>query len=85
MIKNPDMNVLDLVQELNILIDTGGDELLRYINQAISLYPDKVNEYNKGKKGVLGLFMGEVMKLSKGKIDPKIANKLVIEKLESLK
>lgn len=85
LIKNPRMDVLDMVQELNLLIDTGGDELMDYIDQAISLYPDKVIEYNKGKKGVLGLFMGEVMKLSKGKIDPKTANKLVVEKLDSLK
>lgn len=84
-VKNPLIDVLDLVQELNLLIDTGGDELLDYINQAVALYPDKVAEYNKGKKGVIGLFMGEVMKLSKGKIDPKTANKLVVEKLESLK
>jgi len=85
LVKNPRMDVLDMVQELNLLIDTGGDELLQYIDQAISMYPDKVIEYNKGKKGVLGLFMGEVMKLSKGKIDPKTANKLVVEKLDSLK
>jgi aspartyl-tRNA(Asn)/glutamyl-tRNA(Gln) amidotransferase subunit B len=85
MLKNPGVDILDLVQELNLLIDTGGEELLRYIDQAVSLYPEKVNEYHKGKKGVIGLFMGEVMKLSKGKIDPKTANKLVVEKLESLK
>ncbi|MBC7912806.1 MAG: Asp-tRNA(Asn)/Glu-tRNA(Gln) amidotransferase subunit GatB [Pyrinomonadaceae bacterium] len=83
--KNPGLDILDLVQELNLLIDTVGDELMLYIDKAVSLYPDKVNEYHKGKKGVLGLFMGEVMKLSKGKIDPKTANKLVVEKLESLK
>jgi aspartyl-tRNA(Asn)/glutamyl-tRNA(Gln) amidotransferase subunit B len=85
LIKNPGVELLDLVQELNLLIDTHGDELDDYINQAVSLYPEKVTEYNKGKKGVLGLFMGEVMKISKGKIDPKTANKLIIEKLESLK
>ncbi len=85
LVKNPGVDLLDLVQELNLLIDTHGDELVGYINQAVSLYPEKVVEYNKGKKGVLGLFMGEVMKISKGKIDPKTANKLLIEKLESLK
>lgn len=85
LISNVNVDVLDMVQELNLLIDTGGDELLKYIDQAVAMYPDKVIEYNKGKKGVLGLFMGEVMKISKGKIDPKTANKLVIEKLNSLK
>ena len=45
-------------------------------------YPDKVVEYKAGKKGLIGLFMGEVMKLSKGQADPKITNKLLQTELE---
>ena len=56
--------------------------LLEFIKQAIEKYPEKVREYKSGKKGLIGLFMGEVMKLSKGKADPKLANKLVREELE---
>jgi aspartyl-tRNA(Asn)/glutamyl-tRNA(Gln) amidotransferase subunit B len=41
-----------------------------------------VVEYKNGKVGLAGLFMGEVMKLSKGKADPKVANKLLTEALE---
>jgi aspartyl-tRNA(Asn)/glutamyl-tRNA(Gln) amidotransferase subunit B len=41
-----------------------------------------VAEYKGGKTGLIGLFMGEVMKLSKGKADPKKANQLVREALE---
>jgi len=78
-------SVDDLVHELNLVIDTNTEDLGTFIDQAVSKFPDKVAEYNKGKKGVLGLFMGEVMKLSGGKIDPKTANKLIVEKLESLK
>ena len=37
---------------------------------------------NKGKKGLIGLFMGEVMKLSKGQADPKLANQLLRTQLE---
>ena len=40
-------------------------------------------EYRAGKKGLLGLFMGEVMKLSGGKADPKVASKLVKEALDA--
>ena len=43
---------------------------------------EKVTEYKKGKKGLIGLFMGEVMKLSKGKADPKLANQLLIKELK---
>lgn len=85
LIKKPDTDLNKLVQEMNLIIDINQNELGSFIEQAISSYPDKVKEYHNGKKGVLGLFMGEIMRLSKGKIDPKTANKLVVEKLESLK
>ena len=49
---------------------------------ALAKYPEKVKEYKAGKKGLLGLFMGEVMKLSGGKADPKVASKLVQQELE---
>ena len=42
----------------------------------------KQKEYKNGKKGLIGLFMGEVMKLSKGKADPKLANNLLKNILE---
>jgi len=42
-----------------------------------------VSEYKKGKKGLLALFTGEVMKQTGGKADPKIVNKLLLEKLNS--
>ena len=44
---------------------------------------DKVIEYKKGKKGLLALFVGEVMKRSKGKADPRLTNELIIQKLQS--
>ena len=53
------------------------------IDQVLEKYPEKVNEYKKGKKGLLSLFVGEVMKASKGKADPKITNDLLTEKLKS--
>jgi aspartyl-tRNA(Asn)/glutamyl-tRNA(Gln) amidotransferase subunit B len=43
--------------------------------------PQKVTEYKKGKKGLLGMFMGEVMKKTGGKADPKLANELLSKSL----
>jgi aspartyl-tRNA(Asn)/glutamyl-tRNA(Gln) amidotransferase subunit B len=65
------------------LIDTDADDLNLLIEEVLNNYPDKVKEYQNGKKGVLGLFMGDLMKKTKGKINPQIASKLVIEKLEN--
>lgn len=46
-------------------------------------YPDKVEAYRSGQKGLLGLFMGEVMKGTKGKADPKRASDVVRHLLDT--
>ncbi len=81
-INNPGKDAATLAQELNLLISADSDDLDEFISQALAKFPDKVKEYHKGKKGVIGLFMGEIMKLSKGKIDPKKTNQLLLEQLE---
>jgi aspartyl-tRNA(Asn)/glutamyl-tRNA(Gln) amidotransferase subunit B len=83
MIKEPGKKPDDLAKELNLLISADGDDVTRFIKDAIAKFPDKVKEYQKGKKGVLGLFMGEIMKSSKGKIDPQKTNQLLIKELEA--
>ena len=72
----------EIAIENNWIKENDTDIIHNYIQQAISKYPEKKVEYKNGKKGLLGLFMGEVMKLSKGKADPKLANKLLILELE---
>jgi aspartyl-tRNA(Asn)/glutamyl-tRNA(Gln) amidotransferase subunit B len=42
-----------------------------------------VQEYRKGKKGLMGLFVGEVKKVSRGKADPRLTNEILIQKLKS--
>lgn len=85
MIKSPEKSSEQLAAELNLLITNDSDDVRKYIQDALSKFPDKVKEYHKGKKGVLGLFMGDIMKSSKGKIDPQATNKLLIEALEQSK
>lgn len=81
MIKHPEKAPLAIAQELNLLQNSNEEELAVFCDQALAMYPDKVAEYKAGKKGVLGLFMGEVMKLSGGKADPKSASQLLTKKL----
>jgi aspartyl-tRNA(Asn)/glutamyl-tRNA(Gln) amidotransferase subunit B len=83
LIKDSSKTAEGLAKELNLMISEDTYELDGFIKAALAKYPDKVIEYQKGKKGVLGLFMGEVMKLSKGKIDPQKTNQLLIKELES--
>ncbi|MFL5765453.1 MAG: Asp-tRNA(Asn)/Glu-tRNA(Gln) amidotransferase subunit GatB [Bacteroidia bacterium] len=71
-----------IAAENNWIQESDSGALKEFISQAIAKYPDKVAEYKNGKTSLLGLFMGEVMKLSKGKADPKAATELVKEMLE---
>lgn len=77
----PNADVLQLATQLNLLQDSSEDQLAAWINEVISKMPDKVTEYQKGKKGLIGLFVGEVKKLSKGKADPQKTTSLLQEKL----
>lgn len=72
----------DIAKENNWIQESDSDALQKWVDAAVSKYPDKVAEYKGGKKGLIGLFMGEVMKLSRGKADPKLANQLVRKALE---
>jgi aspartyl-tRNA(Asn)/glutamyl-tRNA(Gln) amidotransferase subunit B len=73
---------LSIAQRLDILQSNDTDALQELVNQALAKYPEKITEYKNGKTNLLGLFVGEVMKLGKGKADPKMANQLVKEALE---
>ena len=66
----------------NNLLQTGStEEIEKWIEEVLANHIEKVAEYKKGKKGLLGLFMGEVKKISKGKADPKKTTVLLEQKL----
>jgi len=83
LLKNSNKNAEEIANGLNLLIIADNNDISLFIQNAIAKFPDKVKEYQNGKKGVLGLFMGEIMKSSKGKIDPQKTNQLLIKELES--
>jgi len=82
MVEQVDKEPLKIAEELNLLQSNDEGMIKELVAQVIAKYPEKVAEYKGGKKGLLGLFVGDVMKLSKGKADPKVANRLVLEELE---
>jgi len=71
-----------LAEENHLIQESDSDALLEFVQQAIAKFPDKAKAYKNGKKNLLGLFMGEVMKLSRGKADPKVTNQMIREELE---
>jgi aspartyl-tRNA(Asn)/glutamyl-tRNA(Gln) amidotransferase subunit B len=81
LIQAPQKNPLEVATELNLLQESNNDSVANWVDEVISKMPDKVKEYQSGKKGLIGLFAGEVKKLSKGKADMNVVNKLLAEKL----
>ena len=80
----PEADSYDIARELNLIQESNEDAILLIIDEVLKANPAKVEEYRKGKKGILSMFMGDVMKRSKGKADPKIANSLLQKKLSEI-
>jgi len=80
--KDAAVNAEEVAKQLNLLIVEDVDAISGLIDEVLAKYPPQVEAYKKGKKGVLGLFVGEVMKLAKGKADAKKVNELIIERLK---
>ena len=82
LIDTPDKDPLALAEALNILQSSDSNFLEGIAKEVLEAFPDKVATYKKGKKGLLGFFMGEVMKRSRGKADPKAANQILRDLLK---
>jgi aspartyl-tRNA(Asn)/glutamyl-tRNA(Gln) amidotransferase subunit B len=82
-IKNPYQQANEhLLQKLNLIQESDASAIQIIVEEVLQAMPAEVEKYRSGKKNLLGVFVGEVMKKSRGKADPKIASKLVTEALE---
>jgi aspartyl-tRNA(Asn)/glutamyl-tRNA(Gln) amidotransferase subunit B len=82
LLKEPGKQPLQIAKELNLIQDSDEGNVAAWIEEVLNKMPDKVAEYKKGKKGLIGLFVGEVKKVSKGKADPKLTNDILLKKLQ---
>jgi aspartyl-tRNA(Asn)/glutamyl-tRNA(Gln) amidotransferase subunit B len=82
LISQPESDVLELAKSNNLIQSQDTDSMSVWIEEVLTQNTAKVEEYKKGKKGLMGFFVGEVMKKSKGSADPKILNSLLAEKLK---
>ena len=57
--------------------------LIKIIDDVIAANPKQLEQYRSGKTTVMGFFVGQVMKVSRGQADPAAVNKLLGEKLSS--
>ncbi|MDW3191701.1 MAG: Asp-tRNA(Asn)/Glu-tRNA(Gln) amidotransferase subunit GatB [Cytophagales bacterium] len=82
LLENPRMGVLDACNTLNLLLEQNDSELQPVIDEILAAHPDKVKAYQNGKKGLIGMFMGELVKKTKGRVDAQVASKMLEESLK---
>lgn len=76
-----DSNSIAIAENLNLIQEGDDDAIVEFINQVIKENPSEVERFKNGEKQLTGFFMGQLMKVSKGKADPKKANQLLREML----
>jgi aspartyl-tRNA(Asn)/glutamyl-tRNA(Gln) amidotransferase subunit B len=81
LLEQKDTDILELAKSLNIIQNSDTGEIERLVDEVLAENPDKVEAYKNGKTGLMGMFMGQVMRKSGGKADPKIATKILSKKL----
>jgi len=84
LLAQPDQHPEVLAQALNLFQESDTQTVQAWVEEVLALYPDKVTAYRKGKKGLLGMLMGEIMKKSQGKVDPQVAHHLLQQRLEAM-
>ena len=82
LLSDPSRSPMELAASMNLIQDSDEDNVTAWVNEVLNKMPEKVMEYKKGKKGLIGLFVGEVKKVSKGKADPKLTNDILLKKLQ---
>ncbi|MCR5699577.1 MAG: Asp-tRNA(Asn)/Glu-tRNA(Gln) amidotransferase subunit GatB [Treponemataceae bacterium] len=73
-----------IIKEKNMVVVTDTGAIESFVDQVISENPAAVQDYKNGKTNVVGWMMGQVMKKSGGKANPKVATELLKTKLEAL-
>jgi len=83
LLEAPERKPSDLADELGLFQTRAEADILPIIRDLLEAHPEKVVAYQKGKTGLLGFFMGQLMKRTHGKADPQRANALLREQLEA--
>ena len=74
---------LQVAERLNLIQNSDEDALKGFILKVFELNPDEVARYRGGEKQLTGFFMGQLMKVSQGNADPKLANGLLRQLLDA--
>jgi aspartyl-tRNA(Asn)/glutamyl-tRNA(Gln) amidotransferase subunit B len=75
--------LIDATEILRQTAIADSDELAPLVERILAANPSQVDQYRGGKQGLLGYFVGQVMRETQGKADPRVVNDLVREKLSA--
>ncbi|TSJ42362.1 Asp-tRNA(Asn)/Glu-tRNA(Gln) amidotransferase subunit GatB [Fluviicola chungangensis] len=84
LIASPDANIDELAVSLNIIQESNADSLKEVILGVFGQHPDEVSRFKAGENQLTGFFMGQIMKASGGKADPKTTNALLRELIQTV-
>lgn len=73
-----------VISDLGLEVIRDESRIIAFIDEAIDKNPQSVEDFKAGRNRALGFLMGQVMKLSQGKVDPQLTNKLIKQQLESM-
>ncbi len=73
----------EIVKEKGLIQISDTSELERMVDEVLASNPEEVERYRNGEQKLLGFFVGQVMKASRGKANPKAVNELLRKKLSS--
>jgi aspartyl-tRNA(Asn)/glutamyl-tRNA(Gln) amidotransferase subunit B len=76
--------VLEIATQLNVIQESDESSLVAYIQKVIQDNPNEIDRYKNGEKQLVGFLMGQLMKISQGKADPKQANALMRKYIDEL-
>ncbi|RLA76635.1 MAG: glutamine--tRNA ligase [Epsilonproteobacteria bacterium] len=76
-------NPIQIVETKGLIQINDPSKILPIIDEVIAKNPDNVAKFKAGNGKLLGFFVGQVLKTTGGKANPKIVNELVVEKLKS--
>tara|TARA_Y100000782_G_C10189132_1_gene269258 strand:+ start:16592 stop:18046 length:1455 start_codon:yes stop_codon:yes gene_type:complete len=83
MIEQPEESPETLAKSLDLIQESNDDAIEVFIQEVIDNNPDEVERFRNGEKKLIGFFMGQLMKVSKGKADPKKSNQLLQKMLNN--
>ena len=76
-------NAESVVDKMGLSLINDESELVSIIKDVVKNNPAQLEQYKAGKTKVIGFFVGQVMKASKGRAEPKIVNELLIKELDN--